>query len=181
MNKSMITRLLVLLCITFCVDAKRGTAAERAKSKDFQERMQKAIIASDLTSMQRLLNRYSKITMKRFDEVQGWADDIVEERKLKDPTGFEVFLAVNELLSLGMLFVGGVGHYTGLFDPHEFIGPWLTNKIKWACLGTIAISEWKYYTGKNGRLNRSLVVQEELKKSIQKMRLELASKKVNKK
>ncbi len=57
--------------------------------QDYKGQLEAAIIRTNLYKVGRLLKRRNRVTLRRFNDMIGWAQDTIEERRLLDRTRVE--------------------------------------------------------------------------------------------
>lgn len=88
-----------------------------AAEHDYQEQLEAAIVQTNAPKVSRLLKRRTRTSVKNFNHLLGWANDIVEERRMLESTPGEVtWVAAVSMLGLA---AGGLGLYY-YFDIHGF-------------------------------------------------------------
>ena len=83
--------------------------------RDYKEQMEAAIIKTDLPKVQRLLKRRNKISLKRFNDMLGWANVTIEERRLLESTRKERLILVLSNATAAVVAGTGICYYWDLF------------------------------------------------------------------
>lgn len=153
-----------------------------AEERSFQEQLELAIMRSDVPKVERLLTRKKKLSLTRFNDMLGWADDIIEERLMLDPS-------VKELLGDGLAKIYGciVGplaiiYYFNLFQVREIVdgfpgGKNLLFSITTALGAISAIALYKSWIGPRYRLQDAYLVRYELEDEVEKLQKKLKEQK----
>jgi len=89
---------------------------QAVEPRNFQEDLERAIISTDLPKVSRLLTRKRKLSLARFNDMLGWADDMIEDRKLLTRTVKESLLTILAIVSasitipVSLIYYFDVGH-----------------------------------------------------------------------
>ncbi len=78
---------------------------------DYQEQLETAIVQTNVLKVSRLLKRRNKISVKDFQNMLGWAHDIIEERRMLEPTTRETSVAVMSTIAGGLASMYGLRYY----------------------------------------------------------------------
>ncbi len=88
-----------------------------AVEHDYQEQLEAAIVQTNAPKVARLLKRRTRTSVKNFNHMLGWANDIIEERRMLESTSGEATWAV--VASILGLAAGSLGLYY-YFDGRGF-------------------------------------------------------------
>ena len=79
--------------------------------RDYQEQLEEAIVKTNAPKVLRLLKRRNKLAGKNFQNMIGWANDMIEERRMLEPNPRETSLAVIATIAGGFSCGAGLWYY----------------------------------------------------------------------
>lgn len=132
-----------------------------AVEQDYQEQLEAAIVQTNAPKVMRLLKRRNKTSIKNFNHMLGWANDIVEERRMLEPTPREALGAVLSSMVGTASSIAGLCYYfdVGNFQVetrNTFIGE---EKGFFAMLGTAGLLAsyglYSWWSGPRKRLSHA--------------------------
>ncbi len=129
--------------------------------RDYQEQLEAAIVQTNAPKVSRLLKRRNKISVKNFQNMLGWANDIVEERRMLELTPHETSLAVLATVAGGLTAGAGLWYYFDFGTMRTDVRDVLLGEEKgfFTLLGIGALmssySLYKARTGPHERLSKS--------------------------
>lgn len=182
--------LLVVIC--FSALGAPGERLGRARKKNrYQEQFEKAIITSDFVQIDRLLKRYQKMPIKKFEEMIGWTNDIAEIRKMRFPTRMENAAMITGGVITGLSMAGLFLYYRRWIDRDDFFNPHYgylrsvgeTSFTRALFAGVLCARLAEFFVGlrTRGRYNRALDMKNKVAEEVKKIKETEASKMSNQK
>jgi hypothetical protein len=157
-----------------CCTQAQEPSGRRRKKDVYLELFETAIIRSDLPQIDRLMRRYSKMSLKRFEDMVGWSSDIAEIRRVSLLTAGEEIALVPPILIAVTSGIFAVSSYMGYLDFEEGvlskIGERLFKPLVWGGMMTLPLSVAVVHFRAKSRYNRALEMKTKVSDLVKEMK-----------
>ncbi len=149
--------------------------------QDYKEQLEVAIIQSNLPRVERLLKRRNRVSLRKFQDLFGYSEDIVEERRMLDPTSREVVNLNLAVVGVTACSIAGLFYYFDLGTVKRDIKSSIGPKGFKVILGAVGLFSAKgiysWRSGPRKRLDDSFYVQYALEDTVDDIKEKLKARK----